>query len=117
MSCSTTAFAKGRRAVPSPEQIKAAAISDATFDGWDDFEKLARWQRERYLDRSKRALEASEAAAPALLATALTQQEENERLRELLTECADDLESEIEGHYRDIKDHPAIAPKYHAYPV
>lgn len=73
--------------MPSPEQIKAAAISDATFDGWDDFEKLARWQRERYLDRSKCALEASEAAAPALLATALKQQEENAQLRDAVRQA------------------------------
>lgn len=33
-------------------------------------------------------------------------------LRAVLTECVVDLDCEIEGRYRGIKDHPAIVPKY-----
>lgn len=35
-----------------------------------------------------------------------------ERLQAMLKECADDLESEIEGRYHGVKDHPAMTPKY-----
>lgn len=37
---------------------------------------------------------------------------ENESLRTMLRECADDLEAEVEGHYSGLKDHPAMKPKY-----
>lgn len=48
--------------MPTEKQIEAAAVSDARFDGWKDFHTLSRAQRERYLARSKLALEAAEAA-------------------------------------------------------
>ena len=48
--------------MPSPEQIEAAAESDAKFDGWKDFHTLSRGQRDRYKARAKLALEAAEAA-------------------------------------------------------
>lgn len=35
-----------------------------------------------------------------------------QKLRDLLTECASDLECEIEARYRGIKDHPATNGKY-----
>ena len=34
------------------------------------------------------------------------------RLRELVKDLADDLESEVEGHYIGVKDHPAMMPKF-----
>jgi len=37
---------------------------------------------------------------------------EIERLRALVKDLADDVAAEVEGHYRDIKDHPAMRPKY-----
>ena len=45
--------------MPTEKQIEAAAISDATFDGWKNFHTLSRPQRERYLARAKLALEAA----------------------------------------------------------
>jgi hypothetical protein len=48
--------------VPSPEQIEAAAESDAHFDGWKNFHTLSRGQRDRYKARAKLALEAAERA-------------------------------------------------------
>ena len=33
-------------------------------------------------------------------------------LRELVKDLADDLESEVEGHYIGVKDHPAMTPKF-----
>ena len=38
--------------------------------------------------------------------------EEVERLRVLLAALASDLAEEIEGHYRDIKEHPAMRLRY-----
>ena len=37
---------------------------------------------------------------------------ERDALRALVAELADELESEVEGHYHAIKDHPAMMPKY-----
>jgi hypothetical protein len=37
---------------------------------------------------------------------------EIERLRAMVRALADDLESEVEGHYALVKDHPAMTPKY-----
>lgn len=34
------------------------------------------------------------------------------KLREMLRECADDLEAEIEGQYSGMKDHPAMKRRY-----
>lgn len=37
---------------------------------------------------------------------------ENVRLRALVEELANDLESEVEGHYAGVKDHPAMRSRY-----
>jgi hypothetical protein len=37
---------------------------------------------------------------------------ERDELLALVKDLADDLASEVEGHYQGIKDHPAMAPKY-----
>jgi hypothetical protein len=37
---------------------------------------------------------------------------DHDALRAMVKELADDLEAEIEGHYANLKDHPAMTPKY-----
>lgn len=41
-----------------------------------------------------------------------SQEEEIEKLKALVKELADDLESEVEGRYQSVKGHPAMKPKY-----
>lgn len=38
--------------------------------------------------------------------------DEIERLRGLLKACADELEDQVEGHYAQTKDHPAMKRRY-----
>lgn len=47
--------------MPTEKQVEAAARSDARFDG-RDFDGLRRVDRERYVERSRQALEAAERA-------------------------------------------------------
>ncbi len=54
-----------------------------------------------YADENQRLFDRAEALA-----------QENARLRELLTECANDLEAEVESRYVRTKDHPAMALRY-----
>jgi hypothetical protein len=50
--------------VATPEQIEAAARSDAQFDGQQTWLSMPRGRRERYLERAKLALEAAEKIKP-----------------------------------------------------
>jgi hypothetical protein len=72
--------------------------------------------RERYEDLKDNRIEATEAIRAEYLGRYLAAESSlsslRERVRPLVTELADDLESFVEGHYDRIKAHPAMTPKY-----